>query len=131
MIARAEPDPVARTIGDRIRIRRHELGLSQTAVSERVGITKSQLQRYEWGDNRVVVSKLAQLAEALGTTVAWLIGEGDENPISGDALEGLAQRDGPALLAAYAGIAAADDRDMVRRLAEALARRSKGSPTAA
>jgi len=131
LIARAEPDPVARTIGDRIRIRRHELGLSQTAVSERVGITKSQLQRYEWGDNRVVVSKLAQLAEALGTTVAWLIGEGDENPISGDALEGLAQRDGPALLAAYAGIAAADDRDMVRRLAEALARRSKGSPTAA
>jgi transcriptional regulator with XRE-family HTH domain len=62
-------------IGARIRTRRRQLGLSQGALAERLGVSFQQVQKYERGANRVAASTLLAAAETLGVTVGWLVGE--------------------------------------------------------
>ena len=64
-------DPFDERVGARIRLRRLQLGLSQTRVAEASGITFQQLQKYEKGVNRVAASRLARVAEALDVTPAY------------------------------------------------------------
>jgi len=52
-------------VGQRIRQRRTQLGLSQTALGQALGVTFQQVQKYEKGVNRVGSSRLAQIAEVL------------------------------------------------------------------
>ena len=63
------------SIGARLRARRRQLGLSQTDLAERLGVSFQQIQKYERGANRIAASTLIAAAEALSTTVAWLVGE--------------------------------------------------------
>lgn len=63
------------SIGARIRARRRQLGLNQTELAERLGVSFQQVQKYERGTNRVAASTLIAAAQALSTTVAWLVGE--------------------------------------------------------
>ena len=69
------PDPVDVAIGARMRLRRKSLGISQGVLSERVGVSFQQIQKYERGANRVSGSMLVAIAAALDTTVGWLVGE--------------------------------------------------------
>jgi len=62
-------------IGARMRTRRRQLGLSQSDLAERLGVSFQQVQKYERGANRVAASTLLAAAQALGTSVAWLVGE--------------------------------------------------------
>ncbi len=57
--------PVDQHIGRRLRRRRLDLGLSQAALSEMIGVTFQQVQKYEAADNRIAASTLYRLAEAL------------------------------------------------------------------
>ena len=52
-------------VGQRIRQRRTQLGLSQTALGQALGVTFQQVQKYEKGANRIGSSRLAQFAEVL------------------------------------------------------------------
>ena len=61
-----DPHPVDVHVGNKIRLRRRLLGMSQSAVSGAVGISFQQLQKYESGANRVGASRLYQLAGVLG-----------------------------------------------------------------
>jgi transcriptional regulator with XRE-family HTH domain len=63
------------SIGARMRARRRQLGLSQSELAERLGVSFQQVQKYERGANRVAASTLMAAAEALTTTVGWLVGE--------------------------------------------------------
>ena len=65
------PLPMDATIGQRIRAQRLNRGMSQTELADTLGITFQQVQKYEKGANRVSVSRLQQIAEALGVTPAW------------------------------------------------------------
>lgn len=62
-------------IGARLRTRRRQLGLSQSDLAERLGVSFQQVQKYERGANRVAASTLLNAALALGTSVSWLVGE--------------------------------------------------------
>lgn len=62
-------------IGARIRTRRRQLGLSQSDLAGRLGVSFQQVQKYERGANRVAASTLLAAAAALGTTISWLVGE--------------------------------------------------------
>ena len=62
-------------IGARMRTRRRQLGLSQSELAEKLGVSFQQVQKYERGANRVAASTLVAASLALGTTVAWLVGE--------------------------------------------------------
>jgi transcriptional regulator with XRE-family HTH domain len=62
-------------IGARMRTRRRQLGLSQSDLADQLGVSFQQVQKYERGANRVAASTLVAASLALGTTVAWLVGE--------------------------------------------------------
>lgn len=52
-------------IGARFRAARNRLGLSQTQVAERLGISFQQIQKYERGDNRLALSTVARIRDVL------------------------------------------------------------------
>jgi len=58
-------------IGERIRIRRRQLGMSQTDLAERLGVSFQQVQKYENGTNRVSAGRLPHLAGALDVQVGY------------------------------------------------------------
>ena len=70
-------------IGARLRTRRRQLGLSQSDLAERLGVSFQQVQKYERGANRVAASTLLAASQALNVTVGWLVGE-DVVPEAGD-----------------------------------------------
>lgn len=63
------------TIGERMKQRRKEIGLSAEKVAERLGVSPATIYRYEKGDiEKVPVDIFAELAKILQTTPAYLMG---------------------------------------------------------
>lgn len=60
-------------IGARIRRHRTSLGMSQSALGERIGVTFQQVQKYEYGQNRVSVDTLLMIAQTLGVPFLELV----------------------------------------------------------
>ncbi|SMF84122.1 Transcriptional regulator, contains XRE-family HTH domain [Tistlia consotensis] len=75
----AGPDPVDVHVGRRVRARRKVLGISQGVLAERIGVTFQQVQKYERGHNRISVSKLYRIAQALATPLEFFF-EGLDDP---------------------------------------------------
>ncbi len=63
--------PVDSLVGDRIKTRRLELGMTQTELANHVSVRFQQVQKYENGQNRVAASRLWQIAEALNVPVSY------------------------------------------------------------
>src|SRR6266498_1686015 len=63
------PDQVDVEVGQRIRIQRNALGLSQTELANQLGVTFQQVQKYEKGVNRIGCGRLFQVASVLGADV--------------------------------------------------------------
>ena len=62
-------------LSTRVRLRREELGLSQEQLAQRMGYrSKSSITKLEKGVNDIPQAKLEELAAALDTTPAWLLG---------------------------------------------------------
>ena len=66
-----EPNPVDRHVGNRIRMRRIMLEMSQEKLGEALGLTFQQVQKYEKGTNRVGASRLQQISEVLQVPVSF------------------------------------------------------------
>lgn len=64
------PHPIDVHVGARIRHRRAILGLNQTELALKVGVTFQSIQKYERGTNRVSASRLQEIAEVLGVPVS-------------------------------------------------------------
>ena len=65
----------------RMKSRREELNMSYQTLSEKVGISKSTLQRYETGYiKNMPVDKLEEIADALNVSPAYLMGWEDHTP---------------------------------------------------
>ncbi len=58
-------------VGQRIRGRRTELGMSQTQVADALGVTFQQVQKYERGANLVGASRLYDLSNILDRPVEY------------------------------------------------------------
>ena len=70
------------TIGSRIRNRREELGLSQEELGKRLGYkSRSSINKIELDQRNLTQSKIKAIADALGTTPAYIMGW-EEQPIS-------------------------------------------------
>ena len=61
---------VDRFIGNKIRTFRLALGFSRQQLSDAIGVTHQQLQKYEKGINRISVGRLALIAKALGRSIS-------------------------------------------------------------
>jgi transcriptional regulator with XRE-family HTH domain len=65
-------------VGSRIRARREALGISQGRLGRALGVTFSQVQKYEKGSNRIGAGRLFQVAALLGVPVQYFFeGIGD------------------------------------------------------
>ncbi|WFR97493.1 helix-turn-helix domain-containing protein [Rhizobium tumorigenes] len=65
------PHPVDVYVGLRLRMRRAQLGMSQTRLADELGITFQQIQKYERGSNRISASMLYDIARVVGAQIAY------------------------------------------------------------
>jgi transcriptional regulator with XRE-family HTH domain len=70
-MARREPNFIDVHVGNRIRMRRQIIGMSQEKLGELLGITFQQVQKYEKGSNRISASRLYYAAKTLGVPVQF------------------------------------------------------------
>ena len=68
-----KPQPIDIYAGQRIRMRRAVLGITQEQLAQKAGITFQQIQKYERGANRVSVSRLFEFAEFLGVAFEYFV----------------------------------------------------------
>ena len=61
------------TVGRRIRSKRKSLGLSQEELAERMHVTAALISNYENGKVDIKSSAMRELADKLGTSVAYLM----------------------------------------------------------
>ena len=62
-------------IGERIKTRRKELGITQDRLAQKIGLSnKSSVSLIEHGHMDLSTKQLIALAEALDVTVTWLLG---------------------------------------------------------
>lgn len=64
-------------VGQRIRLRRLSLGMSQEKLGEQLGITFQQIQKYEKGTNRVGASRIIRIAAVFGCQPGDLLDESE------------------------------------------------------
>lgn len=70
-------------IGERIKSRRQDLGLSAEVLAEKLGISPATMYRYENGEiEKFPVRVLEALSEILHTTPSYLMGWEDGAPLS-------------------------------------------------
>lgn len=71
-------------VGRRLRLRREILGLTQTALGERLGVAFQQIQKYEIGANRIGAGRLQQAARILEVPVEYFFAGAPppESPLS-------------------------------------------------
>jgi len=58
-------------VGQRVRLRRIEIGVSQTALGATLDITFQQVQKCEKGVNQISAGRLYQIAVALGVPISY------------------------------------------------------------
>jgi transcriptional regulator with XRE-family HTH domain len=63
--------PVDKHVGQRLRMRRLMLDMSQTKVADALGLTFQQLQKYEKGANRIGAGRLQHISQILQVPVVF------------------------------------------------------------
>jgi transcriptional regulator with XRE-family HTH domain len=58
-------------VGERIRLRRTEFGLTQEQLAEALNVSYQQIQKYETGANRVSAGRMLEIARKLGVDVGY------------------------------------------------------------
>jgi transcriptional regulator with XRE-family HTH domain len=128
---RKKPEPVDRQVGMKVRTRRLELELSQTALGQQLGVTFQQVQKYEKGTNRIGASRLQQIALILKVPVSFFF-EGLETKNRTPADDGqseisefIASPVGLSLVRAFCRI---EDAKLRRRVVELVAQLAENNP---
>ena len=68
-------------VGERIRLRRTELGLTQEQLAAALDVSYQQIQKYETGANRVSAGRILEIARKLGVDVGYFFeGVSDDDP---------------------------------------------------
>ena len=71
-----------KNVGDRIRIRREELGLTQSDLAKKLGYkSKSSITKIETGVHNLTQSKIKAIADALDTTPAFIMGWNEDEQL--------------------------------------------------
>ncbi len=69
------PNPIDVHVGQRVRLRRTLLGMTQEKLGAALGLTFQQVQKYERGANRVGSSRLFDLSRVLEVPIAYFFDE--------------------------------------------------------
>lgn len=118
------PTAIDQHVGARLRLRRSQLDMSQSALADKLGVTFQQVQKYERGTNRVGASRLWLLAKVLEVPVQFFfegLGEDGEPTSPCNAVYDFIQSsDGLAMAEAFSAIPQAQVRRRMIDLARAL-----------
>lgn len=113
-------------MGQRVKERRRQLGLSQERLGDAVGLTFQQIQKYEKGTNRIGSSRLQQFADILTVGIPYFfdgLAEPKKASAKGNGADYIAEfaalPDGRRLMKAYMRI---EDRELRRRIARLIER---------
>lgn len=68
------------TVGQRIAQKRKELGLSQEALGEQLGVSRQAIYKWESDATLPEIEKLISLSRSFGVSVGWLLGV-EEDPV--------------------------------------------------
>lgn len=71
MTTKKTPNPTDRHVGQRVRMRRMMIGMSQERLGQHLDLTFQQVQKYEKGTNRIGASRLQQISGILQVPVAF------------------------------------------------------------
>ena len=74
-----QPNPIDIHVGNRIRLRRTLLGLSQEKLASLLGLTFQQIQKYEKGMNRVGASRLWDISKVLEAPIGFFYEDMDQD----------------------------------------------------
>jgi len=67
-VATGQDDPIDVHIGRRLRLARETAGVTQDELGETLGISFQQVQKYEWGRNRLSGARFFDAARLCGVT---------------------------------------------------------------
>lgn len=102
---RQRPIDVNRLIGERLRVRRQLLGITQKELADRVGLAFQMVSKYETGQSTITVFRLQKFADELQVPLDYLIqGIGDINEMPDDMISMLADRDNTEVLKLFGEI---------------------------
>jgi transcriptional regulator with XRE-family HTH domain len=109
-------------VGERIRARRAELGLTQEQLAQALQVSYQQVQKYETGANRISAGKIFEIARKLGVDVSYFFeGLGLDDPGEHPRLEhGGRQRSAIELVRKFAQIEDAHVRSAIAGLVKAI-----------
>ena len=124
-MAKKLPNPIDKCVGNRVRMRRMMLGMSQTKLGDALGLTFQQVQKYEKGTNRISASRLQHISQILQVPISFFFegaptGKGAA-PLPDYVTNYLATSDGLALTKAFMRLKNATLRRCVGDLVEQIA----------
>ncbi len=91
-------NPVDVHVGNRLKLRRTMIGMSQDKLGQTIGLTFQQIQKYEKGTNRIGASRLYQFATVLDVPPGWFFEGLEGQPVearNGTLLEAAPQETPP------------------------------------
>jgi len=68
-IVTKKANPIDAQVGNRVRIRRMLIGMSQEKLGDMLGLTFQQVQKYEKGVNRIGAGRLFEISRILGVPI--------------------------------------------------------------
>jgi transcriptional regulator with XRE-family HTH domain len=69
IMPKKQANPIDVQVGNRVRIRRMLIGMSQERLSDLLGLTFQQVQKYEKGVNRIGAGRLFEVARILNVPI--------------------------------------------------------------
>ena len=124
---KGSPHPVDVQVGERVRRRRTQLGMSQEKLGKALSLSFQQLQKYEKGTNRISANRLYEISRVLEVPVSYFFDETElEKALGGKEPLPPHSRETLRLVSAYYGIPDANIRRRLRDLLKSLARPGGG-----
>jgi transcriptional regulator with XRE-family HTH domain len=68
-VPKKQANPIDAQVGNRVRIRRMLIGMSQEKLGDLLGLTFQQIQKYEKGVNRIGAGRLYEISRILGVPI--------------------------------------------------------------
>src|SRR6185312_1471956 len=84
------PDPIDKHVGGQLRLRRAQIGMTQSDLGSKLGLSFQAVQKYETGENRISASRLYQLSRVLEVAMGYFFeglegaGESDDEAMNSD-----------------------------------------------
>jgi len=127
LLKKRHAGPIDVHLGQRLKLRRISLGLSQEQLASSSGLTFQQIQKYEKGTNRISASRLYEFSQALSCPVTFFYSDlpshratasdyAEQDEVRDRITELLCSHDGVALVEAFSRITQANVRKAIIRL---------------